>query len=44
MHCKNLGLVLGLWLVKVSSTVRVRIRVKVRVGVVVGLTLEQTGW
>ena len=33
MHCSNLRLVLGLWLVRVSSTVRVRVRVKLRVSV-----------
>jgi len=43
MHCNNLRLVLGLELVRVSSSVRVRIRVKVRVSVVVRVSII-TSW
>jgi len=41
MHCKNLRLVLGLGLVRVSS--RVRVRVKVRVSVLVRVSIR-TNW
>ena len=43
MHCNNLGLALGLWLVKVSSRVMVRIRVKVRVSIMVRVSIR-TNW
>jgi len=38
MHCSNLGVLLGLRLVRASSRVRVRIRVKVRVSIVVRIS------
>ena len=43
MHCNNLGLVLGLGLVRVSSGVRVRIRIKVRVSIMVRVSIR-TNW
>ena len=43
MHCNNLGLVLGLGFVRVSSRVRVRIGVKVRVSVLVRVSIR-TSW
>ena len=43
MHCNNLRLVLGLWLVMVSSRVRVRVMVKVRVSVLVRVSIR-TRW
>ena len=43
MHCNNLGLALGLELVRVSSRVRVRIRVKVRLSIMVRVSIR-TSW
>jgi len=42
MHCNNL-VVLGLELVRVCSSVRVRIRVKVRVSIMVRVSIR-TSW
>ena len=44
MHCNNLGLVLGLGCVKVSSRVRVRLGLRLGLVLWLGLALEQAGW